>query len=137
VLRDDTSATVRSMLRSVVSGGTGRNADTHLYPVGGKTGTALKRKVGGGNSTNKRISSFVGTFPIQNPRYVVFIMVDEPQEREVTGRYATGGKVAAPAVSRIVDRIAPMLGVQPQPETPDTDDGTNRNRGLQTAAVRH
>jgi cell division protein FtsI (penicillin-binding protein 3) len=137
ILREDTSDTVRSMLRSVVTGGSGRNANTHLYPVGGKTGTALKRKEGGGNSTNKRISSFVGTFPIQKPRYVVFIMVDEPQERKVTGRYATGGKVAAPAVSRIVDRIAPMLGVQPQPEILDDDDGKNRNRGFQAVVARN
>ena len=137
VLHEDTSATVRSMLRSVVTGGSGRNANTHLYPVGGKTGTALKRKTGGGNSTDKRISSFVGTFPIQQPRYVVFIMVDEPQEREITGRYATGGKAAAPAVSRIVERIAPMLGVQPQPEILDDDNGKNRNRGFQAVVARN
>jgi cell division protein FtsI (penicillin-binding protein 3) len=135
VLRQETSAKVRAMLRQVVVNGTGGNADTHLYPVGGKTGTALKRTEDGTNSRDKRISSFVGTFPINNPQYVVFVMIDEPQERKVTGRYATGGKAAAPAVSRIVDRIAPMLGVKPQSVIGDGDIREAKARGVITAAM--
>ena len=138
VIRQETSDTVRSMLRSVVDGGTGRNGDTNLYPVGGKTGTALKRSPTGGSSSDKRLSSFIGAFPIDQPRYVVFVMVDEPQERiEVTGRYATGGKVAAPAVSHIIDRIAPMLGVQPRPAPTMVATGKTKARGIQTASVRN
>lgn len=121
VIRPGTSATVRAMLRQVVLKGTGRNAGTHLYPVGGKTGTAMKPSKHGGYSSDKRISSFIGAFPIADPRYVVFVMVDEPKERKVTGRYATGGKVAAPAVGRIIDRIAPMLGVKPTTAEPEGD----------------
>ncbi len=135
VLRQETSAKVRTMLRQVVLNGTGGNADTRLYPVGGKTGTALKRTADGTNSRDKRISSFVGTFPINDPQYVVFVMIDEPQARKVTGRYATGGKAAAPAVSRIVDRIAPMLGVKPQPVRSDGEVREARARGLMTAAM--
>jgi cell division protein FtsI (penicillin-binding protein 3) len=138
VIRKETSDTLRTMLRSVVDGGTGRNGDSRLYPVGGKTGTALKRKEGGGSSSDKRISSFIGAFPIEQPRYVTFIMVDEPLERvDVTGRYATGGKVAAPAVSRIIDRIAPMLGIEPTPELSVATAGKHKSRGLQTASVRN
>ena len=137
VLKPETSAMVRNLLRQVVLTGTGGNADTRFYPVGGKTGTALKRNADGTSSSDRRISSFVGTFPIDNPRYVVFVMVDEPKEREITGRYATGGKVAAPAVSRIVDRIAPMLGVKPRNENGDGK-GTLREaraEGLMPAAL--
>lgn len=135
VLRPETSAAVRAMLRQVVLNGTGRNADTRSYPVGGKTGTALKRMANGTSSKDRRLSSFVGTFPIDDPRYVVFVMVDEPKEREITGRYATGGKVAAPAVSRIVDRIAPMLGVKPRSANQNDNLREAQADGLRTAAI--
>jgi len=135
VIRAETSATVRAMLREVVLNGTGRNADTHLYPVGGKTGTAMKRAKGGGYSEDKRISSFIGVFPINEPRYAVFIMIDEPKEREATGRYATGGKVAAPAVSRIVDRIAPMLGIQPTDAEPEGNNSKGRTGIVVSASM--
>ena len=128
---------MRGMLRQVVANGTGRNADTRLYPVGGKTGTALKRGGARGYSDDKRISSFIGAFPIDNPRYAVFVMVDEPQERAITGRYATGGKVAAPAISRIVDRIAPMLGVKPQPAQMQDKQQKRSTHGLVAAVARN
>src|SRR5690606_40075521 len=66
--------------------------DSEAYPVGGKTGTA--EKTGGGGYRRKALlSSFVGAFPIDDPRYVVFAMLDEPQGRKETFGYATGGWV--------------------------------------------
>jgi cell division protein FtsI (penicillin-binding protein 3) len=66
------------------------------------------------------MASFVGVFPINAPRYVVLAMVDGPKPNASSYGYATGGWVAAPAVGRIVQRMAPLLGIPPQDqnETP-------------------
>src|SRR3546814_7309291 len=63
---------------------------------------------------NARIASFVGAFPVDDPRYVIFAMVDEPKPTKQTYGYATGGWVAAPLVGRLVERIGPLLGVAPR-----------------------
>jgi cell division protein FtsI (penicillin-binding protein 3) len=93
--------------------GTGKNADAAGYRVGGKTGTADKQE-NGRYRDDARISSFVGAFPMDDPRYVVFAMVDEPKGQEHTFGYATGGWVAAPVVKRVIERMGPMLGLEPQ-----------------------
>jgi len=82
------------------------------YVVGGKTGTAEKI-AGKGYAKKALLSSFVGAFPINDPRYLVLVMIDEPHGTKKTFGYATGGWVAAPAVGRIVTRAAPLLGVKP------------------------
>ena len=64
----------------------------------------------------KKISSFVGVFPMDEPRYAVFVMVDEPKGQKHTWQYATGGWVAAPAVARVVSSMAAILGIPPAPE---------------------
>ncbi|MEX0696629.1 MAG: penicillin-binding protein 2 [Dongiaceae bacterium] len=123
VVSAQTSAQMRELMRLVVREGTGRKADAPGYAVGGKTGTADKAR-GRGYSRDSRIASFVGAFPIHAPRYVVLIMVDEPKPNESSHGYATGGWVAAPAVSRLVQRIAPLLGVPPGDEpAPEAADG--------------
>ena len=99
-------------MRLVVSQGTGKKAKTSGYLLGGKTGTAEKLQ-SGKYSKSAKISSFIGAFPINKPKYAVFIIVDEPKGNKKTFNYATGGWVAAPAVGRIVDRIAPILGITP------------------------
>jgi cell division protein FtsI (penicillin-binding protein 3) len=96
----------------VVEQGTGKSADVKGYLVGGKTGTAEKNGVGG-YKAKALLSSFIGAFPMTDPRYVVLVMLDEPKGTKESAGYATGGWVAAPAVSRIVQRIGPMLGVAP------------------------
>ena len=83
--------------------------------IGGKTGTADKQ-VGGRYARDARIASFVGAFPMDDPRYVVFAMVDEPKGTKETFGYATGGWVAAPVVGDVVRRIAPIVGVEPVDE---------------------
>lgn len=115
IVSEKTSQAMRKLFRVVVSVGTGKSADVPGYFVGGKTGTADKQK-GRGYSQNARLSSFVGAFPIYDPRYIVFVMVDEPKGNKKSYGYATAGWVAAPAVGRIVRQIAPVLGVPPADE---------------------
>ena len=107
------SEQMRWLMRLVVEQGTGRNADAKGYLVGGKTGTADKLNPGGGYARNKRIASFVGAFPMDDPRYVVLAMVDEPKGNKASYGYATGGWVAAPVVGKTVQRMAPLLGIAP------------------------
>jgi len=112
IISKKTSWDVRRLMRLVVENGTGRNAAAEGYLVGGKTGTADKPKRGG-YSQRSLISSFVGAFPMTEPRYVVLATLDEPQGNKRTHGYATGGWVAAPVVKRVIERAAPLLGVQP------------------------
>ncbi|NQV43803.1 MAG: penicillin-binding protein 2, partial [Rhodospirillales bacterium] len=112
VLSRETSIKMRALMRLVVSRGTGKNAEAEGYLVGGKTGTADKQ-VAGKYSRNSRIASFIGAFPINDPRYVVLVVVDEPKGIERTMNFATGGWVAAPAVSTIISHMGPMLGIAP------------------------
>jgi cell division protein FtsI (penicillin-binding protein 3) len=107
---------MRDLMRLVVTDGTGGNASAAGYRVGGKTGTAEKLAANGTYARKKLISSFVGMFPTDNPRYLVFAMLDEPHGIKETFGYATGGWTAAPVVSKVVSRIGPILGVYPKGE---------------------
>lgn len=112
VFSEQTSDTMRRLLNLVVEAGTGRNAAAEGYLVGGKTGTAEK-PAGRRYSEDALISSFVAAFPIHSPEYVIFIMLDEPNGTAETYGYATGGWVAAPTVRRVIERMAPMVGMAP------------------------
>ncbi|MDJ0946034.1 MAG: penicillin-binding protein 2 [Kiloniellales bacterium] len=114
VLSTATSQKMRWLMRQVVLQGTGGKAAAPGYLVGGKTGTADKLR-DGRYSRGSRIASFVGAFPMHAPRYVIFAMVDEPKGQKESYGYATGGWVAAPAVGRVVERIAPLVGIKPLP----------------------
>jgi cell division protein FtsI (penicillin-binding protein 3) len=114
VISAATSNLMRELLRLVVQAGTGKAAEAPGYLVGGKTGTAEKT-LAKGYSTNARLASFVGAFPINDPRYIVLVMVDEPKPNAHSYGFATGGWVAAPVVSRVVQRMAPLLGMAPVP----------------------
>lgn len=113
VLKPETSTEMNRLFRLVVEKGTARKADVPGYPVGGKTGTAEKSK-GGGYARKALLSSFIGVFPADAPEYAILVIIDEPKGTKETAGYATGGWTAAPATSRIVARIAPMLGVEPR-----------------------
>ena len=104
VVSEKTSRVMRRLLRLVVENGTGRNANAKGYLVGGKTGTAEKPGRDGAYRRKALLSSFVAAFPVNDPRYVVLAMVDEPKGNKSSYGYATGGWVAAPAVKRIVER---------------------------------
>lgn len=112
VLQSETSDAMRALLRLVVERGTGRNADVVGYPVMGKTGTAEKAQAGG-YSRSALLTSFLSAFPANDPRYAMIIMFDEPQPTETSYGYATAGWNAAPVTSRVVRRIAPILGLRP------------------------
>ena len=99
---------VRKMLQMAAGpGGTGMKAQTVGYSVGGKSGTAHKQ-VGKGYASNKYRSWFTGMAPIDKPRIIVGVMVDEPS----AGQYY-GGTVAAPVFSEVVQQTLRMMGVQP------------------------
>lgn len=112
-LSAETSRQMAGLMRLVVSRGTGRRADVPGYRVGGKTGTANKN-FGGRYRPDALISSFVGAFPIDRPRYVVIVLLDEPKGNDSTNGFATGGWVAAPVVGRIIKRMAPLAGILPE-----------------------
>lgn len=122
VYSERTSRAMRSLLRLVVTKGTGRKADAPGYRVGGKTGTAEK-VVDGRYSKQLVVNSFAGVFPIDEPRYVIVVMLDEPKGTKETFGFRTAGWNVAPVVSGTIARIAPMLGVTPDPSRePDMDE---------------
>jgi len=112
LISPEVSHRMRQLLRLTVTEGTGGKDDVPGYLVGGKTGTAEKPGVGGYNKKSL-ISSFVGVFPSNDPHYVVYVMVDEPQGIKETYGYATGGWVAAPAVKNIIASMASILKIPP------------------------
>ena len=115
VLSARTSEDLRRLLRLVVEHGTGKLANAPGYLVGGKTGTA--EKVSGKHYDRRELlSSFIGVFPITAPRYLVMISVNQPHGNKESAGFATGGWVAAPSVARVIERMAPLLGIQPVDE---------------------
>ena len=108
VFSPQNAAAVRKMLQMAAGpGGTGQKAQTVGYSVGGKSGTAHKQ-VGKGYASNKYRSWFTGMAPIDQPRIVVAVMIDEPS----AGQYY-GGAVAAPVFSEVVQQTLRMMSVQP------------------------
>jgi cell division protein FtsI (penicillin-binding protein 3) len=112
VFSEETSYKMRSLLRLVVTKGTGKKADAIGYRVGGKTGTAEKI-IGGRYSKTANITSFAGVFPMDEPRYAMVVMLDEPKATAETYGFRTAGWNAAPTFGKVVARIAPMLGMRP------------------------
>lgn len=131
VLKQKTSAQMRQLMRMVVTEGTGKKADVPGYDVGGKTGTAEKVAVGGYKKKSV-LSSFVAVFPIESPRYVVVVMIDEPQATKETYGFITAGWTAAPTAGRVIAQLAPLLGVAPKTPLPGTPAKT---QGQSEAAV--
>ena len=119
VISAKTSEQIRKLMRLVVESGTAKQAEAPGYLVGGKTGTAEKN-TGGHYEEKKLLSSFIGAFPMNDPQYVILALVDEPHGNKESHGYATAGWTVAPATSRIIQRIAPLLGVAPVDEkSPD------------------
>ncbi len=112
VFKASTSARMRQLLRMITLYGTGRNADAPGYRVGGKTGSAEKPG-NGGYRRSALISTFAAAFPMDNPRYVVIAMLDEPRGTVASSYQRTAAWNAAPIVAKLVPRIGPLLGIQP------------------------
>ncbi|WFR99505.1 peptidoglycan D,D-transpeptidase FtsI family protein [Rhizobium tumorigenes] len=110
IVKKSTSDTIRYLFRLNGEQGTGRTADVPGYHVGGKTGTANK-VIHGVYSHKLSFNSFLGAFPMGNPRYVVLTFIDQP----LTGVHNLNlaAETAAPMVHDIITRAAPLLGVEP------------------------
>jgi cell division protein FtsI (penicillin-binding protein 3) len=112
VFTEETSYKMRALLRLVVTSGTGRKADAPGYRVGGKTGTA--EKLANGHYTSAAVvTSFAGVFPMDDPRYVMVMMLDDPKATKETFGFHTAAWNIGPAFGVAVSRIAPLLGVEP------------------------
>ena len=111
VVQEKTSEAMRYLMRLNVEKGSGRRAEVPGFRVGGKTGTAEK-VVNGRYDSSVRFNSFLAAFPIDNPKYVVLSIIDEPKP-EAGKKSATAGLNAAPIVRNIIRRAAPILGILP------------------------
>ena len=111
-IRPETSATMRELIKSVVTDGTAKNAQVAGFSIGGKTGTSEKIDVldENGQPTLDKIVSFVGIAPMEDPEYIVLVALDTPSRQ--TGIYISGGVMAAPTVGAVMADILPYLGVQ-------------------------
>ncbi len=114
IIKPHTSDQLRYLFRLNVEKGSGRRASVPGYMVGGKTGTAEKVENGRYSST-KRLNSFLAAFPIDDPRYVVLVVLDEPKAPK-DGGGTTAASNAAPTVAAVIRRSAALLGVKPRPE---------------------
>jgi cell division protein FtsI (penicillin-binding protein 3) len=113
VYSEETSRRLRQYLRMIVTDGTGRRGDAPGFRVGGKTGTAEKVTAGGGYSARVNVSTFAAAFPMDEPRYVVVVMMDAPHATEANSFVTTAAYTAAPIVGRLIARAGPLLGVIP------------------------
>lgn len=113
VISEKTSAELRYLMRLNATDGSGSRANMFAsgYRIGGKTGTAEK-VVGGRYSSSRNLATFVSAFPMDAPRYVLLVLLDEPKP-EKPGTGATAGWNAGETSGRILQRIAPMLGIAP------------------------
>lgn len=112
-----TSQIIRDLMRINATEGTSRKVDEGGFSVFAKTGTAYQAKNKGYGHNKSRTTSCVGGFPYNNPRYVFLVMLDDPKGSKSTYGYATAGWNAAPTAGKIISRVAPLLGVQPLPES--------------------
>ena len=112
VVKTETSDKMRYLFRLNAEEGTARKADIPGYRVGGKTGTAEK-VINGRYSKEKNLTSFIGAFPMDDPQYVIMVLLDEPKAGPDTFGQSTSGWNAVPTAGKIIERIAPILGVRP------------------------
>jgi cell division protein FtsI (penicillin-binding protein 3) len=113
VIKPETSDKMRYLMRLNVEKGTASKADVQGYYVGGKTGTSEK-VIGGRYSKTKVMTSFTAVIPADQPRYLLLIMLDEPQPLPETHGFATSGWNAVPVGGTVISRIAPLLGIEPR-----------------------
>jgi cell division protein FtsI (penicillin-binding protein 3) len=112
VFKEDTSARMRQLLRMITVYGTGKSANAPGYRVGGKTGSAEKPSKGGYRE-KLLVSTFAAAFPMDDPRYVVVAMLDEPKGTTASSFQRTAAWNAAPIVGKLIPRIGPLLDVRP------------------------
>ncbi|MEO8559616.1 MAG: penicillin-binding protein 2 [Rhodospirillales bacterium] len=113
IISTHTARNLRQLMRLVVEDGTGKNAEVAGYVPGGKTGTSEKVGAHGGYRKKSLLSTFVGAFPMTDPRYVILVSIDEPKGNKESYGYATAGWVAAPAFGKILQRMAALYLIRP------------------------
>jgi cell division protein FtsI (penicillin-binding protein 3) len=120
LVKPETSEAMRYILRLNAEKGTGRPADVPGYFVGAKTGTAQK-VIHGRYSNTKNFTTFTAIVPADKPKYLFLVVYDEPQGTPETHGFATAAWNAGAVTGRVIDRIAPILGIPPrfdQPQLP-------------------
>ncbi|MDR1267391.1 MAG: penicillin-binding protein 2 [Holosporales bacterium] len=113
ILSEKISHQVCSLLRLVVTAGTSRKAEVEEYSVIGKTGSAEKVRERGGYRKDANICTFVGAFPASSPRYLVYVLLDEPKATPQTFGHTAAGWNAAVVAARMIRRSGPILGLPP------------------------
>ena len=105
----------------------GRLVEARVYSVvqeggnvGGKTGTAEKM-INGRYSKTRLLTDFMAVLPADKPRFLLLIMLDEPQPIAETHGFATSGWNAAPVTAKVIERIAPLLGIEPRYDLPPVE----------------
>ena len=124
VFSEKASAASLEMLRKVVTEGTASFGNVEGYAVGGKTGTADKPGSRGGYYEDKVIATFASVFPIDDPKYVLIVTLDEPVETTSDEPRRTAGWTAVPVAAEMIRRVAPLLGLRPTVEPLATRDIT-------------
>jgi cell division protein FtsI (penicillin-binding protein 3) len=120
VIKPETSEKMRYLMRLNVEKGTASKANVRGYYIGGKTGTSEK-VVNGRYSKTKLLTSFTAIMPADKPRYILLIMLDEPQGLKETHGFATSGWNAVPVGGRVVERVAPLLDIAPRFDLPPAE----------------
>jgi cell division protein FtsI (penicillin-binding protein 3) len=119
VISSDTSAKMRYLVRLNAEQGTAQLANIAGYDVGGVTSTAEK-VVNGQYARRRVITTFTAVLPADKPRYLVMTMLDEPQALRETYGFITAGWNATPIAAKVIERVAPILGVERRPTLPAT-----------------
>lgn len=130
IISSKTSQILRDLLRMVVIEGNAKQANVKGYRVIGKTGTSYKLNKNGTygvEGKRARIATFVGAFPHQDPTYIVLITLDDPKPTQKTYGFATAGWNAAPTGGKIIERMAPILGIHADL---DAEDPVSSNKWL-------
>lgn len=117
VLRPETSEAMRFIMRLNAVEGSAKKAAIPYYYVGGKTGTAEK-VIGGRYVKNRLFTTFMAAAPMNNPKYLFVTIMDEPQGLPESGGYATAAWNSGVVTGRVIERVAPILGLPPQFEPP-------------------
>jgi len=108
IIKEETASKILKMLEKVVVDGTSKKAKVEGYRVGGKSGTVWKISGTGGYSNDRYRAIFAGVAPIEDPRLVAVVLIDEP-----TGEFYYGGDVAAPVFSEIISESLQLLAIPP------------------------
>jgi cell division protein FtsI (penicillin-binding protein 3) len=118
LVKPETSEAMRYVMRLNAERGSAGKAAVPGFYVGGKTGTAEK-VVNGRYSKTRLFTTFMAVAPSDKPRYLFMTIYDEPQGLPETQGFATSGWNASPTTGRIIERVAPLLGISPRFEAPD------------------